>query len=70
MTIRLIILLLKGSLIQLSQTEGAHEVFRVELPEHGCDATPSDGLVTAGAEGASLAVVVGLAVWLAFVLKE
>lgn len=70
MTIRLVILLFKSALIELSKAEGAHEVFRVELPEHGRDAAAGDGLVAAGAEGPALAVVVGLAVRLPFVLEE
>lgn len=70
MTIRLVILLFKRALIQLPKTEGAHKMFRVELPKHGGDASAGDGLVAAGAEGPSLAVVVDFAVGLALVLEE
>lgn len=70
MTIRLIVLLFKGSLIELSKAKGAYEMFRMELAEHGCDTAAGDGLVAPRAEGAPLAVVVSLAVWLAFVLEE
>lgn len=70
MAVRLIVLLLEGALVELPEAEGADEVLRVELAEHGGDAAAGDGLVAARAEGAALAVVVGLAVWLPFVLEE
>ena len=70
MAVRLVALLLEGALVQLLQTEGANEVFRVELPEHGRDAATGNGLVASGAEGAAQGVEVGLAVRLALVLKE
>lgn len=70
MAVRFIVLFLEGAFIELSEAEGAYEVFRMELPEHGCDAAASDWFVAAGTEGATFAVVVGLAVRLAFVLEE
>lgn len=70
MAVRLIVLLLEGALVELPEAEGADEVLRVELAEHGGDAAAGDGLVAARAEGAAFAVVVGLAVWLPFVLEE
>ena len=70
MAIRLLPLLLEGALVQLLQAEGANEVFRVELPEHGRDASAGNGLVASGAEGASEGVEVGLAVRPALVLEE
>lgn len=45
-------------------------MFGMELAEHGGDAAAGDGFVAAGAEGAPLAVVMGLAVRLAFMLEE
>lgn len=70
MAVRFIILFLEGAFIELSEAEGAYEVFRVEFPEHGCDAAASDWFVAAGTEGATFSMVVGLAVRLAFVLEE
>jgi len=46
--VRLIILLLEGALVELLEAEGTHEVLRVELLEHGCDAATCDGLLTGG----------------------
>lgn len=70
MAVGFIILFLEGAFIELSEAECADEVFRVEFPEHGCDAAASDGFVAAGTEGATFAMVVGLAVRLAFMLEE
>ena len=70
MAVRLVALLLEGALVHLLQAEGANEVFRVELPEHGRDASAGNGLVASGAEGASEGVEVGLAVRPALVLEE
>lgn len=70
MAIRLIVLFFEGSLVELSQAEGANEVFRVEFPEHGCDAAARDGFVASGAERSPLAVIVGFAIWLPFMLEE
>lgn len=70
MTVGLIGLFFKRSLVELLQTESADEVFRVELPEHGRYASAGDGLVATRAQGASLSVIVGLAIRLAFVIKE
>jgi len=39
MTVGLIILFFKCSFVQLFQAEGAHEVFRMKLSEHGGDTT-------------------------------
>jgi hypothetical protein len=50
MTIRLLALLLERSLVQLLEAEGANEVLRVELSEHGRDATARDGFVASGAQ--------------------
>lgn len=50
MTVRLVVLLLEGALVQLSQAEGADEVLRVVLAEHGRDAAPRDRLVAPGAQ--------------------
>ena len=70
MTIRFLALLLERALVQLLEAEGADEVLRVELPEHGGDATAGDGLVAAGAQRASERVEVCLAVGPALVLEE
>ncbi len=70
MTIRLLALLLERPLVQLLQAERADEVFWMELPEHGGDASAGDGLVAAGAQRAPERVEVGLAVGPALVLEE
>ena len=54
----------------LLEAEGAEEVLRVELAEHGGDAAAGDGLVAAGAERAAHRVVVRLAVRQPVVLEE
>ena len=40
----LVVLLLERSLVELLEAERAHEVFRVELLEHGRHAAPGDRL--------------------------
>lgn len=70
MTIRLLALLLERSLVQLLEAEGANEVLRVELSEHGRDATARDGFVASGAQWSSEGVEVCLAVRPALVLEE
>lgn len=70
MTVRLVVLFFKGSFVELSEAEGADEVFGMELPEHGRDAAACDGLVTASAERTPLPMVMSLAVRLTFVLEE
>lgn len=69
-TVGLVILLLESAFVQLSQTECAYEVFRVELSKHGRDAAACDWFVTTGAKGAAFAMVVGFAVGLSFMLEE
>lgn len=70
MTIRLIILLLERALVQLLQAEGAHKVFRVELSEHGGNASSRNRLGAARAQGSSLGVVMRLAVRETLMVKE
>lgn len=65
-----VVLLLERALVQLLQAKGAHKVLRVELAEHGGDASASDGLRAAGAQWSSLGVVMCLAVRESFVVKE
>lgn len=48
--IGLVVLLLEGALVQLLQAEGAHKVFRVELAEHGRNATTGDGFRATSAQ--------------------
>ncbi len=61
MTVRLLLVLLEGALVQLLQTEDAGKVLRVELLKHGGDAPTGDRLPTGGTQGAALVVVVRLA---------
>lgn len=65
-----VVLFFKGAFVELFQAEGADKVLRVELLGHGCDAASCDGLLTAGAEGATALMVVHFTVGLAIVLKE
>lgn len=50
LTVRLVVLLLEGALVELLEAEGTDEVLRVELLSHGGDAAACDGLLAAGAE--------------------
>lgn len=47
MTIRLVVLLLESSFVELLQTESTLKVFRVKLAVHGRDASTGDGLLAA-----------------------
>jgi hypothetical protein len=69
-TVRLFSLLLESSLVELLQAEGADEMLRVELPEHGGDAAAGNWFVAAGAQRAPESVEVGLAVRPVLVLEE
>lgn len=70
LAVGLVVLLFERALVELLQAEGADKVLRVELLGHGRDAAARDGLLAAGAEGAALLVVVGLAVRLALVVEK
>ena len=70
MAVRFVILFFEGAFVELFEAEGADKVLRVELLGHGCDAASRDGLLTAGAEGATALVVVHFTVGLAVVLEE
>lgn len=70
LTVRLVVLLLEGALVELLEAEGTDEVLRVELLGHGGDTAARDGLLAAGAQRAAPLVVVHLAVGLPVVLEE
>lgn len=70
LTVRLVVLLLEGALVELLEAEGTDKVLRVELLGHGGDAAARDGLLAAGAQRASPLVVVHLTVGLPIVLEE
>lgn len=70
LTVRLVVLLLEGALVELLEAKGTDEVLRVELLGHGGDAAARDGLLAAGAQRASPLVVVHLTVGLPVVLEE
>lgn len=70
MAIWLVVLLLECSLVQLFQAEGADEVFGMKFTEHGCNATTSNGLVTASTKRTSLGMIMGLTIRHAFMIKE
>jgi len=48
--VRLVLLLLESTLVQLLEAEGADEVFRVEFLEHGRNAASGDGFRATGAQ--------------------
>lgn len=50
LTVRLVVLLLEGALVELLEAEGTDEVLRVELLGHGGDAAARDGFLAARAE--------------------
>lgn len=70
MAVRLVVLLLERALVQLLQTERAHEMFGMEFAEHCGDAPARYRFVAARAQRAPLQVVVGLAIRLALVVEE
>lgn len=70
LAVGLVILLLEGAFVELLEAESAHKVLWVELLSHGCDAAAGDGLLAAGAQGATPLVVVRFAVRLAVVVEE
>lgn len=70
LTVRLVVLLLEGALVELLEAEGTDEVLWVEFLGHGGDAAAGDGLLAARAQRAAPLVVVHLTVGLPVVLKE
>jgi len=70
MAVRLVVLLLERTLVELFQAKGAHEMLRVEFLEHGGYATAGDRLVASGAQRPALGVVMRFAVRLTFVVEE
>lgn len=60
-TVRLFLVLLEGSLVELLQTERTGKVLGMVLLEHGRDAATSDRATTASAQSASFVVVVRFA---------
>jgi len=50
MAVRLLVLFFERPLVELFQAKSAHEMLRMELLEHGRDATARDRLVTSGAQ--------------------
>lgn len=70
LTVRLVVLLLEGALVELLEAKGTDEVLRMELLGHGGDAAARDGLLAAGAQRAAPLMVVHLTVGLPIVLEE
>lgn len=70
MAIRLIIFFFESSFAQLLLAIGAHEVVRMEFPEHRCDAAPGNRFSAVGTQRTSLGMKVSLAIWKSFVLEE
>ena len=67
--VRLLSLLLERAFVQLLETEGTDEMFRMELFPHCSDASARDWFLTAGAEGPSSGVVMDFAIRLAVVFE-
>lgn len=70
MAVGFVVLLFESAFVELFQAEGTDKVLWMEFLGHGGDAASCDGLLTAGAEGATSFVVVHFTVGLAIVLKE
>ena len=70
MAVWLLILLLKGALVELLEAEGTHKVFRVKLLVHGSNAAACDGFVAASTQRPSLGMVVCLTEWHAVMVVE
>lgn len=70
LTVRLVVLLLEGALVELLEAEGTDEMLRVELLGHGSNAAACDGLLAAGAQRTPPLMIVHLTVGLPIVLKE
>ena len=70
MTVGFLPLLLECALVELLEAERADEVLWMEFLVHGGDATATDRLVAAGAEGAALGVEVALTVRQAIEVEE
>ncbi len=68
LAIRVVAMLLEGTLVQQLEAEGTGEVLGVPLLAHGCDGFARDRLLTAGAKGATGGVVVDLAVGFSLVV--
>lgn len=68
-TVRLLLVLLEGALVQLLQTEDTSKVLWVKLLKHGRYAATGDRLATGGTQGSALVVVVRLAEGLTFNVK-
>ncbi len=47
MTVGLIVLLLEGTFVELLETEGTNEMFRMEFAMHSCNASTSDWFLAA-----------------------
>lgn len=65
-----ILLLLERALVQLLQTEGAYEMFRMEFLEHGRNTTSRYRFRTARTEGSTLGMIMRLTIGQTLVIKE
>lgn len=65
-----VVLFLESSFVELFQTEGTYEMFRMEFLKHGCDATTSDGFRTASTQWTTLGMIMGFAIRQAFMIEE
>lgn len=63
MAVGLIVLLLERALVQCFETEGAHKMFGMEFPEHGCYATSSYWFRAASAQWATFRMVMRFTIW-------
>jgi len=70
MTVWLVILFLKCPFVQLFKTKSTNKVFGVKFLVHSSNTSSCYRLLAAGTQRASLQVIMGLAVGLAFMIKE
>lgn len=70
LTVRLVVLLFEGALVELLETEGTDKMLRMKLLAHGCDAAARDGFLTAGTQRPAADVIMNLTVRLTVMLEE
>lgn len=69
-TVGLVVVILERSLVELLQAERANEMLLMKFLAHRANASTGDGFLASSAEGASLGVIVCLAVGQTIQLEE
>lgn len=70
MAIRLVVLFLECSLVQLLEAKGANEMFWMEFTVHGCDTSTCNWFLATVAERSTSGMIMHLAIWHSFMFKE